>query len=142
MTLPNLIHPIQITVERLLRSELLMDEDAREPVIGARTTTAQTFTMPAQIKWSNKDDPDPMEAGPRERDSGYVLLRLHDMDAIMGVGQRLTRGDRIITMGVTTGLDLYITGQEPIGHWPDQLGQTMIKYKFSDRHPVRQLGDL
>jgi len=142
MTLPALLHPIQIKVERLLRSELLMDEDAREPVHGTRTTARQVFVLPAQIKWSDTEEASPQEAGAREEDRGYILCRTNDMDLFLGSGERLKRGDRIIAIGSEEGLDLYITGSLQMGHYPDQNGVSLIRYRFSDRHPTRQMGDL
>jgi hypothetical protein len=121
---------------------MLMDNEAREPIHGARTTATQTFTLPVQAKWNDAADPTPMEGGPREEDRGYILARMKDMDLYLGPGERIKRGDRIVAMGVLTGLDLYITGTEPIGHYPDQAGATMVKYRFADRHPVHQAGDL
>lgn len=142
MPTPHLLHPTQVTIERLTRDQMVMDVDAREPVHGARTTTGQTVVLPAQIKWSEKAKDEPQEGGVRERSSGYILCRELDMDRIMGVGQRLKRGDRISAMGHTTGLDLYIMMEEPIAHYPVHQGSTLIKYHFEDRHPVRQRGDL
>lgn len=142
MPRPRLIHPINVTVERLVRSELIMDDDAREPIHGLRTTTAQTFTIPAQIKWDKQDNPDPEEGGARNRSTGYILCRPVDLDNKLGANQRLKRGDRITAMGVNTGLDIYITGTAPMGHYPDQNGHGLIKYFFEDRKPVQQRGDL
>lgn len=142
MVLPRLIHPVDVKVERLIRSELVMDNDAREPFHGPRTTTAESYTIKAQVKWSAKDDLDPSGGGSLERSVGYILVRLVDMDSILGVGVRLKRGDRITEIGVQTGLDLYIVKEAPAGHYPDQSGQSLIKYHFEDRHPVQQVGDL
>lgn len=139
---PRLIHPVNIIVERLERNELLFDNDAREPFHGPRTTVLDTFKLPAQIRWFEKNDAEAQEAGIREGDSGYVLLRLVDMDRIMGTGERLKRGDRIIKMGVLEDLNVYIIREAPIAHWPDQLGATLIKYFYEDRRPVFQQGDL
>jgi len=142
MTLPTLLHPVQVKVERLIRSEMLMDVDAREPVHGTRTTARQTFTLPAQIKWSDTEEASPQEAGTREEDRGYILCRTVDMDLLLGPGSRLKRGDRIIAIGHEEGLDLYITGSLQMGHYLDQNGSSLIRYRFSDRHPTRQDGDL
>lgn len=142
MPRPNLIHPIDVVIERLDRNEMIMDHDAREAILGPRSTSSNTYTIQAQISWNDRSAPDPQGAGDRERDSGYILLRLFDMNNVFGSGQRLKRGDRIVQIGNTTGLDLYITKDPPIGHWPDQFGETMIKYHFEDRRPVRQTGDL
>lgn len=142
MPLPRLIHPVDVTVERLTRSGLVMDDDAREAVHGPRSSAAQTFVIPAQIKWDKQDNPDPEEGGTRQRSTGYILCRPTDLDTVLGTGQRLKREDRITAIGVNTGLDLYITGTGPMGHYPDQSGQSLIRYFFEDRKPVRQRGDL
>lgn len=142
MPRPNLIHPVEVTIERLARNEMVMDNDAREAVLGPRSTSANSYTVPAQIKWDDRSAPTPEGAGARERDSGYILCRIFDLDNILGAGQRFKRGDRIVKMGHVEGLDLYIVKDPPIGHWPDQSGETLIKYHFEDRKPVRQMGDL
>lgn len=140
--IPNLIHPIDVTIERLTRSEMVMDLQAREPYHGARSSTTQTFVLPAQIKWSAKDDDQPQEGGVREVSNGYILCRILDMETVMGVGERLKRGDRIVTIGNISDLDLYVVREEPIAHLQQTTGASMIKYHFEDRHPVRQVGDL
>lgn len=142
MVRPNLVHPIQVTVERFNRDGMIMDGDAREPIHGARAAAADVVTLPAQVKWDEKDDPEPQEGGVRSNSSGYILCRFVDLDLYLGAGQRFKRGDRITTMGVTTGLDLYITGNKPMGHYPDQRGAGLIRYNFADRKPKQQRGNL
>lgn len=140
--IPNLIHPVRVKVKRLVRDELVMDLDAREPYHGRRTTTSSEVTIDAQIKWRARDDLVPQMAGVVERSIGYILVRLIDMDAAMGTGVRFKRGDQIVEMGVLSGLDLYIVREEPIAHWHDQGGTTLIKYHFEDRAPVQQVVEI
>lgn len=141
---PRLIHPCQVTVERLVRDEIIFDHDAREPIPGPRTTTASTVTLPAQVFWSELDDGEPQIGGVRELASGYILVRYVDQDLYLGSGQRLKRGDRIISMGQLTGLDLYIIRDVPCIHLPmgGVATATAVKLWFRDRHPGRQQGNL
>lgn len=139
---PRLIHPVTMRVERLNRDEMVMDHDAREPIRGARLSADDIFELPAQVHWDVAESPEYQPAGARLNSSGYVLCRVHDMDTVLGTGQRLKRGDHITVLGHMTGLDLYITHFTPAGHYPDQDGASMFKYHFSDRKPVQQIGDL
>lgn len=140
---PNLIHPIDITVQRLNRGELVMDEDAREPMHGARSVSADQVVIKAQVNWGAKGNPLFTDLGPEEKSDGYILCRTSDLRS---KGGSFKRGDKIITMGAgdnaLTGLDLYITKVEPMGHWPDQGGSSMVRFHFADRKPVQQSGNL
>jgi hypothetical protein len=139
---PELIHPVPVTLELLNRAAMAFDADAREGLHGARSTAADVVTVEAQIRWEVKDDPMPEQVGMRQRSRGYILVRNEDLREQAVV---LKRGDRIVQIGEdenALSVDLYLTGQEPIAHYPDQLGATLLKWHFEDRHPVRQVGDL
>lgn len=137
MPLPNLIHPVDVTIERFNASEMLMDADTRSPIHGARSASGDTVIIEAQIKIDDADMPDHGVGGDRLIQSGYILCRTVDMDNVLGAGQRLKKGDHIIAIGVNTGLDLYITKNQRMGHYPDQNGASLIRYYFEDRNPVQ-----
>lgn len=138
--LPRLIHPIQTTIERLDRSVMLFDADAREPVHGARDVASDVYILPAQIKIETFKAPSAQAGGTLLASTGYILVRAFDLDIILGVGQRLKLGDHITAMGKITGLDLYITRCDPAAHYPDQLGASLFKCHFEDRSPVQVTG--
>lgn len=117
-----------------------MDDDAREPIHGSRSTSVDEKTLPAQIKIDETDDPQPNGGGPRLIASGYILCRPVDMDTYLGADVRLKRGDKIIAMGHFTELDLYITRRGEMGHYPDQDGYSLVRYYFHDREPVSTNG--
>lgn len=131
MVMPNLIHPVSVKVERLDEGATVYDEDAREPVKqGSRKTT---YTLPAQVKWGTHDGMEPTDIGPGDVESGYVLFRKPECVA---AGYHPKRKDRIVQIGSLTGLTLFITAVQPMGHYPDQNGYTLWKCVFSDRSPV------
>ena len=135
--IPNLIHPIKVTIERMNTSEMVMDDDAREPIHGARSASSDAVIIDAQIKIESEAAPDYEPGGPRQVESGYILCRTKDMDQKLGSGVIFKRGDRITKMGRRTGLDLYITRHQPMGHWPDQQGTTIIRFYYEGRDPVQ-----
>lgn len=142
MPQPNLIHPIDVTVHRLNRAQMVMDDDAREPMHGARSTTADVVNIKAQISWGDRGRVQNEAGGVEEKSDGYILCRWSDLRA---VGGAFKRGDRIVSFG--TGLnkidvDLYITKNEPMAHWPDQGGSSIVRFHFSDRNPHQHQGDL
>jgi len=141
LSLPNLIHPITVTISPLDRTATVMDPDAREP-ISSQASYGATVTVQAQIMWGggghDKDTPEYQEAGVRKRSGGYILVRFVDISAL---GYTPKRGDRITSLGANqTALDLYITESHPMAHYPDQSGPSLLKLFFEDRSPVKQIG--
>ena len=142
MALPRLIHPVQVTFEVFNPSEMLMDDEAREPIHGARSQAGDTYVIPCQVNWSKKDAPDANIGGVITESIGYFLARAHDMDAILGAGVRLKRGDHI-TQYTSRGpvfevipCNLFILRGDPHGHYPER-GATLYKYHITDRDPVQ-----
>lgn len=139
---PNLIHPIQVVVHRLNRSTLVMDADAREPMHGARDTTADAVKILAQISWGERGRPQNEPAGVEEKSNGYILCRWSDLRK---AGGAFKRGDKIVSIGAglnSLAVELYILGNKPMAHWPDQGGTTLVRFHFADRKPYQQTGDL
>jgi hypothetical protein len=122
-----------VTIEPFAEEILITDDDAREIVRGARGGTP--FVIPAQIAWKDREMAIYAPGGARYDDDGSILVRFVDMEAL---GIMITRGDRITAIGRMTDQSLYITDQEPCGHWADQNGATMIKFYFSQRRPSRE----
>jgi len=142
MAHPRLIHPIQVTVQLLRKDEMLMDDDAREPIHGMRNdASGDQFTLPCQVSWSKKDEPSAQIGGVVTTSVGYFLARALDMDNILGSGVRLKRGDKVISYtsspagGEVVTCNFYILHGDPMAHYPEK-GATLYKYHITDRDPV------
>src|SRR5690349_19750276 len=115
MPKPRLIHPIEVTIEPLNRAGMVMDDDAREPMNGARGGT--TYKIQAQIRWQDKDQPNAQRGGVRETSRGYILV---ETEAMRTLGKTLARGDRITQIGSDDNalpVNLFLGEQEPLGHY-------------------------
>jgi hypothetical protein len=130
--IPNLIHPVPVTIRQLNKAGTLMDNDFREPVQQAVHVSDKTLS--GQISWSVKDAMAFTRGGVQESSDGYVLFRSIDLEAASIV---LHDNDRIIKLG-NIDVDLYIVRLKPCGHYPDATGATMVKAYFADRQPSRQ----
>jgi hypothetical protein len=130
--IPNLIHPVPITIQQLNKSATFMDDDFREPVQRAAHTAE--VIVPGQIKWGGKDSLVFTRGGVQESSNGYVLFRYVDLVA---AGITLKDNDRMVKLG-NIECDVYIIRLEPCGHYPDVGGASMVKAHFADRQPSRQ----
>jgi len=131
MTLPFLLHPVPITVERLDTASTLYDEDAREAV--QQASRATEVTIPGQVKWGSVDKVEMERQGVAEGADGYVLFRKVDLDA---ASIELAPNDRITRIGhVET--DVYVLKLQPMGHYTDQVGHTLVRAWFEDRTPAK-----
>lgn len=138
MVMPNLIHPIDVTIKRLNKTELVMDDDAREPMHGARTTAADLVTFKAQIAWGDRARVQMEMGGVEEKSDGYITCRWIDIKALTGGVPK--RGDQVVQLGsgvAAIPVNLFITKMEPMGHWPDQGGSTLVRFHFQDRQPYQ-----
>jgi len=132
MVLPNLLHPIPIQVSQLDTSGTLYDDEAREPI--QQATRSSVVTIPGQVKYGSSREASFHLGGLRENERGYVLFRQVDLDA---QSVTLKINDRIVKIGqITQSAD--ITRIEPMGHYPDQNGASLIRVYFSDRAPSKQ----
>lgn len=132
MTVPNLLHPVPISVEKIDRASTYYDPDAREPIMQAARKTI--VVVPGQVNWGTQKGLEPQKAGPREGATGYVLFRHTDLTA---AGLTLEDNDRFAKLG-NVETDVYIDRLEHEGHYPDQGGPTLVKAYFSDRAPAKQ----
>lgn len=136
MVLPNLIHPVPITLELINRAGTSIDPDIGEPI--QRAARAVPIVCPGQVKWVAKNSLRMAFGGMVEDADGYVVFRRVDLRAL-GVTD-LQMNDRITAMGAGTGLyagEWYITRTEPFGHWQDQGGAALLKAWFKDRNPAK-----
>ncbi len=132
MTLPRLLHPVDISIEKIDRAATVYDPDAREPIFQASRKTI--VVVPGQVNWGTQLGLESTKAGPREGAAGYVLFRRVDLDA---ASITLEDNDRFARLG-NVDCDLYVDRLEHEGHYPDHGGPTLVKAYFSDRQPAKQ----
>lgn len=132
--MPNLIHPIDITIEQWSEAETIYDDDFREPIQQAARVEAKI--VKGQPNW-DLDESTASKAGAEQEASGYVLFRYIDLES---KSITLKRQDRIAKMGHLE-TDVYITALKPVGHYQDQNGASMVKAYFTDRAPSRGVED-
>ena len=131
MVLPNLIHPINITIEQWSEPETIYDDDFREPI--QQAARAETKVVKGQPNWDLQSSANTTKGGIESEAAGYVLFRYIDLNA---AGVTLKQQDRITKMG-HIDTDVYIIGLRPTGHYPDQDGAALVKAFFTDRAPSR-----
>ncbi len=134
--LPNLIHPIPIQIQQLALTETIQDEDLREPV--QQAVNAATKMVNGQVKWGMEKSLSVRMGGVTAIASGYVLFRYVDL---LAQSISLALNDRIIKTGFLE-VDVYIIRLQPMAHYPDQGGPSLLKAYFADRAPGRQRLDL
>jgi len=132
MPIPNLIHPVPITIQTLDQANTIYDDDMREVV--QQSVRAANVVVPGQVKWGLDQSFQSRREGPKEDSDGYVLFRLVDLNA---AGVEVKRETRLIRLG-TIDTDVYVTALQYQGHYPDQGGPTLVKAFFKDRQPARQ----
>lgn len=129
MPLPNLVHPVSVTIQKSDKSNSVFDTDAREPIRVVRRTSV---TISAQVSM-RRTSPDPSVGGLlSERVGGYLIARVIDLNAL---SYSPTIGDKITNIGHRT-VDLYLSQVEDLGHYPGQNGATLLKIYFEDRRPA------
>lgn len=128
---PNLIHPVPVTIEQISYSDTIYDEDTREPIQQASRTAP--VTLPGQAKYGSSKEASYQEGGLRENERGYVLFRQIDLT---NLSITLKINDRITRIGVVDH-DAYISRVEPMGHYPNYSGNTLVKVYFADRQPSK-----
>jgi hypothetical protein len=137
---PNLIHPVDVEVEKLSRSTTIVDDDFREPI--QQGDRSLRVTVPGQPKWLFDDKNIPSKLGSDSEADGYVLFRTQDLRAADGgAGITIDQGDRFISLGTAPNkrdIDVYVIQVQPAGHYDDQGGPSLIRAFFKDRHPSRQ----
>jgi hypothetical protein len=127
MPVPNLLHPVKITLQRRNVTDTLFDEDMREPI--GQTSYYAEETLMGQVSWENKDNVYVDEKGTQLKAIGYVLFRYVDLES---AGIVLKYQDRIKKIGKHEE-ELYIIKTKPMGHYPNQDGASLIRAYFVDR---------
>jgi hypothetical protein len=131
MVMPNLLHPVNIQIEKWVIAGTIYDDDVREPIKQSKRN--MVFTVPGQVSWDSEDLVIVDAAGTRLNASGYVLFRYVDLNRVSLI---LDHQDCIKKIG-WHDVNVYIIKLEPVGHYSDQNGASMVKAFFSDRVPSR-----
>lgn len=129
MVLPNLIHPVDATIQPANRAGAHYDRDAREPMRSVARAT--TITLPVQVHYNSIAEPSWGDTGATSATEGYLLARYCDLTARSYTPRR---GDRVTALG-HVATELYLSMKEGAGHYPDQDGASLIKLHFTDRRP-------
>lgn len=140
MPIPNLIHPVPITIVQIDKTKqedaggdgTWYDEDFREPV--QQVAHMSSTECPGQVKWGLNEKLRTTLTGPLAESEGYVLFRYVDLE---DRSLTLQQNDRFTRMG-KIDVDVYITGMRPEGHYADVGGATLVKAFFMSRQPSRQ----
>ena len=134
---PNLIHKVKIIVEPVNKQETSQDEDAREAI--GNTAYLPAITIVAQIEYrrgmqsrTGSDLQVVVFTGSNFEEFGYALIRVRDAAA---KNWTPSDGDRIAKIGHRI-VDLYLFAFQPIGHYADQNGNSMLRCYFQDRAPA------
>ncbi len=128
---PNLLHPVPVIIEQISIPGTSYDADAREPIQQAARSAA--VTLPGQVKYGASKDQRFESSGPQEGERGYVLFRQRDLEkasVTLAVNDRITKIGRV-------DQDAYVTRLEPLGHYGDYGGNTLVKAYFADRQPSK-----
>ena len=154
---PKLIHPVNVVIEQLDRTNTVFDTSAREPVRqvtrkGSMARTGNQTTIKAQVSFyfagGRLNYAMYGRRGVDEKTDGYIAILFTELikkglatkDADGVVTHSLLRGDRVVRFG-NRAVDLYITSFEDFAFYPG-MNQTILQASFQDRHPTHQKGDL
>lgn len=145
--LPNLIHPVPITLQRKVPSATLLDPVAREPVrqvwrLGGGPGLDAEVVAEAQVNFNEGAVAKPRvhPGGIEEKWTGYLLFRVVDLVAL-GLALEnpdgtltlyLSRGDRISRIG-RRAVSLYVAWFRDVAGYPDQGGASLLEVDFTDR---------
>lgn len=123
-----------IIIQQLDLAATIQDEDYREPVAQAARSSKKTVN--GQVAWGGDADLAYTKGGVQLKADGYVLFRYVDLAAATP-SITLRDNDRFTKLGLLE-VDVYIVKLQPVGHYTDQGGATMVKAFFMDRQPARQ----
>lgn len=133
MVIPNLIHPVPITIQVLDKAGSIVDEDHREPVQQAKRLTDEiVFGQPRTNAYFSIEE---RAAGLHLSADGYVLFRYVDLEAKAIV---LKENDRFKKIGHLE-VDVYVNKITPVAQYSDQNGPAMLKAYYADRFPSKRV---
>jgi hypothetical protein len=109
---PRLIHPIEVSVERVDVAATPIDPEFREPT-GEGVRFLPPVVLPAQITWGTKDELRRSSGGDQYQADGHFTFLRADLDAR---GLQLHKGDRVFAEANQT-YHYRIVSVEPAGHY-------------------------
>jgi hypothetical protein len=127
---PNLIHPIEITIQKINKSKTNYDTAHRAPI--QQSTRKENIVIFGQVKWDETRMSVDI-AGISIEVAGYVLFKRSDL---IEKNTKIEFNDRFIKFG-NQETSMYVVGLKYSGHYPDQNGSSLIKAFFSDRVPAK-----
>lgn len=134
--LPILLHKTLCTIEPIDAATTRYDEEAREEIDNMKRKA--TITIFAQCEYrrglqsrTGADLQSVVTGGTNLEEFGYILVRVRDCEA---KGWTPTIGDRVSKMGRRL-TDVYIFAMQPIGHYADQNGSSLLRCYVQDRAP-------
>lgn len=137
MPVPNLLHPVDITME-VRRSDLtVLDDDFQEPI--GKVVRDEEVVIQGQVQWKRSAF-EAKNLGLQDDTIGYIFFRWMDLinqNVSLKVGDKVTKIGNLepATMPVG-GLPFYFYRFEYRGHYP-KLGATLVKAWFSSKSPVK-----
>ena len=132
MPIPNLLHPVPVQIQQIDKANTVYDDDYREPV--QRVTRNTTATLQGQVAWAHDKRVQYTRGGNRYDADGYVLFRYVDL---ANASIELAIDDKFISIGGLS-VNVYIKHFQPMGHYPDIQGPTLLKAFFGDKDPAKQ----
>lgn len=134
---PLLLHKTKCLIEPVDLEATSYDEDAREEI--DNMARKPTITIPAQCEYrrglqsrTGSDLQTVVAGGTNLEEFGYILVRVRDCEKR---GWTPAAGDRVAKMGRRL-TDCYIIAIQPIGHYADQDGATLLRCYVQDRTPA------
>lgn len=122
---PNLIHAVDMEIQRLDLATTVYDPIFREPVAQSGPTYAAAEAVVAQIHWHALENQGTTQAGDDDVTDGWITMLKSEVDEL--VGGPFKRGDKIVTVdGKDFSADpLFIVEPFRAGHYA-----TAKLYKF------------
>lgn len=133
MTVPNLIHPIDVVVRLLNREGTTNRDFFREPV-GKAKRSRNDILVPGQV-FDQDNINRTIETGLKEITEGYVVFRVIDL---LRAEMKLQVGDRIVSFGsdeLLEPVNLYFYRFRRKGHY--RRGRTLVHGWYADKSPTR-----
>ena len=137
-TIPNLIHPIPVTVELLDFDQTVLNNRFGEPVGGA--ARPKQYVVPGQV-FDQDTINNSVASGLQRTVEGYVVFRVVDMQRILP--RRIQRMDRLVKFGTANlaeVVDFYFYRIRRRMHYAH--GATVCMCWYSAREPVSTDGQL
>lgn len=126
---PRLLFPVEVTIVPIDKASTEYNRLAREPV--RQVARSPAITIEAQVSWTNLNRPNVERRGVEEKTSGYLVLRVVDLEE---QGYTPVRGDRVTSIPGVIG-DFYLTTFEPCATRGG--AHTLLVAYFEDRQPTR-----